>query len=361
MKKILFIVSNRKERSPGQRFRFEQYIQHLEENGYVCDFSPLLKDERLDKLFYGKGNQLKKAFILFQNFRQRYADLKRAKNYDVIFIYREALFTRSIYFEKQFSRRSTVILDFDDSIWLQNVSEANKKFGFLKNADKTKNLIKIAHLNTVGNEYLANYTRQFNDSVKIIPTTIDTNEYQLKSYSSNTDKVVIGWSGSVTTIQHFNFAIPALKRIKEKYGESVEIKVIGDGSYKNEALNIQGLPWIKATELKDLSHFDLGIMPLPDDEWAKGKCGLKALQYMALGIPSIISPVGVNSEIIQDGKNGFLANTEEEWVEKISQLVENPELRRELGVKGRQTVVEKYSVEAWKDAYLDTMNNVTSK
>lgn len=359
MKKILFIVSNRKDRSPGQRFRFEQYIRHLEENGYMCDFSPLLKDERLDKLFYGKGNHLKKAFILLQNFRQRYSDLKKAKNYDVIFIYREALFTRSVYFEKQFAKRSKVILDFDDSIWLQNVSEANKKFGFLKNADKTKDLIKIAHLNTVGNEYLANYARQFSNSVKVIPTTIDTNEYKLKSYNNNTEKVTIGWSGSVTTIQHFNFAVPALKRIKEKYGDLVEIKVIGDGSFKNEALNIQGLPWVKATELEDLSQFDLGIMPLPDDEWAKGKCGLKALQYMALGIPSIISPVGVNSEIIQDGENGFLASTEDEWVDKISQLVENSELRSKLGIKGRQTVIEQYSVEAWKNAYLETMNELT--
>ncbi len=359
MKKILFIVSNRKDRSPGQRFRFEQYIRHLEENGYVCDFSPLLKNERLDKLFYGKGNHLKKAFILLNHFRQRYADLKKSRDYDVVFIYREALFTRSIYFEKKFSKWSKVILDFDDSIWLQNVSDANKKFGFLKNADKTKDLIRIAHLNTVGNEYLADYARQFSDSVKIIPTTIDTDEYQLKSYTDNDSRVVIGWSGSVTTIQHFNYAVPALKRIKEKYGDLVTIKVIGDGSYQHEELDIQGLPWKKATELEDLSTFDIGIMPLPDDEWAKGKCGLKALQYMALGIPSIASPVGVNSDIIQDGTNGFLAATENEWVKKLSELIEHPQLRKELGIKGRQTVIEKYSVEAWKNSYLDTFNKLT--
>jgi glycosyltransferase involved in cell wall biosynthesis len=358
MKKILFIVNNRKDRSPGQRFRFEQYLFFLEQHGYQCDFSPLL-NERDDKLFYSPGNYIQKLFILLKSYWLRFKNLRKASNYDIIFVFREALFTRSIYFEKQFAKRSKVIFDFDDSIWLQNVSDANKKFGFLKNADKTKEIIKIAHLNTVGNEYLAQYTRQFNNSIKIIPTTIDTDEYQLKSYNNNTNKIVIGWSGSVTTIQHFNYAIPALKKIKEKYGDLIEITVIGDGSYKNEALDIHGLPWIKATELNDLSKFDIGIMPLPDDEWAKGKCGLKALQYMALGIPSIISPVGVNSEIIQDGKNGFLASDENEWVDKISKLIESPELRHELGVNGRQTVVDKYSVEAWKDVYLETMNELS--
>lgn len=361
MKKILFIVSNRKDRSPGQRFRFEQYIQHLEENGYTCDFSPLLGTERLDKLFYGKGNPLRKALILLRNFRQRMADLRKSGNYDIIFIYREALFTRSVYFEKQFSKRSKVILDFDDSIWLQNVSDANKKFGFLKNAGKTKELIKIAHLNTVGNQYLADYAAQYNTAVTIIPTTIDTDEYTPRQHTDTTSKVTIGWSGSVTTIQHFNFAVPALKKIREKYGSTIEIKVIGDGSYINEELEIKGLPWVKASELEDLSQFDIGIMPLPDDEWAKGKCGLKALQYMALGIPSIISPVGVNSEIIADGVNGFLADTEDEWIDKISQLIDNPQLRNQLGAKGRETVVEKYSVRAWKDTYLNTMNQLCSE
>lgn len=360
MKRILFIVSNRKDRSPGQRFRFEQYIQHLEENGYVCDLSPLLKDEREDKLFYSPGNYFQKALILLNSFKRRYADLRKAKQYDVIFIYREALFTRSIFFEKQFAKRSKVILDFDDSIWLQNVSDANKKFVFLKNADKTKSLIGLAHLNFAGNDYLANYARQFNNSVKIIPTTIDTAEYELKPVKKS-EKVTIGWSGSVTTIQHFNFAIPPLRKIKEKYGDAVEIVVIGDGSYKNPELGIQGLPWVKSTELENLSQFDIGIMPLPDDEWAKGKCGLKALQYMAIGIPSIISPVGVNSEIIKDGVNGFLADSEDEWVEKISMLIDNKELRLELGSKGRDTVIEQYSVDAWKDEYLKTFNQLTKK
>lgn len=357
-KKVLFIVNNRKDRSPGQRFRFEQYLDYLEQHGFECDFSPLL-NERDDKLFYSPGNYVQKVFILLKSYWLRYKNLRKASQYDIIFVFREALYTRSIFFEKQFAKRSKVIFDYDDSIWLQNVSEANKKFAFLKNADKTKDIIKLSNLIFAGNEYLADYARKFNQNIVIIPTTIDTEEYVPKPVDKNPDVVTIGWSGSVTTIQHFSFAIPALKEIKIKYGSSVLFKVIGDGNYINEELEIKGLPWVKSTELEDLSSFDIGIMPLPDDEWAKGKCGLKGLQYMALEIPTIMSPVGVNSEIIQHGENGLLASTEAEWITALSYLIDSKIDREKMGRNGRNTVVEKYSVHSMKEKYLKAFQSLT--
>ena len=128
---------------------------------------------------------------------------------------------------------------------------------------------------------------------------------------------------------------------------------MGDPHYSNNELEIKGIQWTSATEVDVLASFDIGIMPLPDDEWAQGKCGLKGLSYMALEIPTIMSPVGVNSDIIQDGVNGYLAVAEEEWVNKISQLVESAELRMKLGKNARETVIEKYSVESQKDRYLN--------
>ena len=139
------------------------------------------------------------------------------------------------------------------------------------------------------------------------------------------------------------------------------IKVIGDGTYRNDALEIHGIAWNKQDEVKELSEMDIGIMPLPDDPWARGKCGLKGLQYMALGIPTIMSPVGVNTEIIQHGVNGFLASDTEQWVDVITRLIENRELREQIGEAARKTVIDKYSVVANRQVYLNAFNQLLGK
>lgn len=357
MKKVLIIANHRKNRSPGQRFRFEQYINFLEQNGYKIDLSFFISAND-DKYFYQPGHYLKKIKVIIKSYFIRLNNLLNCNKYEIVFIFREALITRSIFFEKAFSKRSKTIFDFDDSIWIPNVSEANKKYNWLKNSDKTSKIISFSHMIFAGNSYLANYAFNFNKNIKIVPTTIDTNEYKKTNTSKSNNKICIGWSGSVTTIQHFNYAIPVLTIILEKYKDQIEIKVIGDNNYINNELGITGLAWIKEDEIKELSSFDVGIMPLPDDEWANGKCGLKGLQYMALEIPTIMSPVGVNSEIIQDGINGFLASSETEWVDKLSQLIESPELREKMGKAGRKTVLEKYSVESQKYNYLKYFNEL---
>ena len=349
--KALFIVMHRKDRSPGQRFRHEQYLSYLEANGFECEISYII-DEKADKFFYKPGNYAKKAFVALDSIYRRFSDLKKAKESDIVFLYREALFLGSTWFERQIQKTSAkTIFDFDDAIWIQDVSNANRLFSFLKNPNKTPQLIGLVDRVFAGNQYLADYASKYNPSVAIIPTTIDTEEYQRATLPPK-DKVCIGWSGSITTIKHFEFALPFLKKIKEKYGEKVYFKVIGDKNYHHTELGIQGYPWKKDTEILDLSEIDIGIMPLPNDKWAKGKCGLKGLQYMALEIPTLMSPVGVNTEIIQDGENGFLAEEEGEWVDKISRLVEDPKLREDMGNAGRATVLKHYSVEALKDVYL---------
>ena len=349
--KALFIVMHRKDRSPGQRFRHEQYLSYLEENGFECEISYII-DKKADKFFYKSGNFLGKAEVALKSISKRFSDLQKAKQADIVFIYREALFLGSTWFERQIQKsKAKTIFDFDDAIWIQDVSKANRYFSFLKNPDKTASLIGLVDRVFAGNQYLADYASQFNSSVAIIPTTIDTEEYQRADLAPR-DKICIGWSGSITTIKHFEFSLPFLKKIKEKYGDQVYFKVIGDKNYQNKELGIQGNPWKKETEIEDLSEIDIGIMPLPNDKWAKGKCGLKGLQYMALEIPTLMSPVGVNTEIIQDGENGFLAKEESEWIDKISQLVEDPTLRERMGKAGRNTVLRDYSVKALKDLYL---------
>lgn len=358
MKRVLIIANHRKDRSPGQRFRFEQYLSYLSSQGYTFEFSYLIS-EKEDYVFYNNGRWFKKAIIVFKSFVKRFLEVRKANSFDIIFIYREAFFTGTTYFEKKISKSNAkFIFDFDDSIWLSNVSKANEKFEWLKKYNKTKKIISLACMVFTGNQYLADYALQVNKNVKIIPTTIDTDEYH-KFYIGKNEFLIIGWSGSITTIQHFEYALPFLKKIKSKYKKKVQIKVIGDGNYENLDLEIKGINWNKNDEIKELSTFDIGIMPLPNDEWAKGKCGLKGLQYMALEIPTLMSPVGVNKEIIEDGVNGFLPKDNDDWFNKISLLIEDGELRDKLGKNGRKTVIEKYSVKAWKDKYLQHFNDLT--
>ncbi len=361
LKKVLIIANHYANRSPGQRFRFEQYLSFLKANGYECHLSNIITKED-DKYFYKPGNYLRKGQIIFKAIAKRLGNVIRLNQYDLILLFREALPLGTTFIESLFKKRKAkIIFDFDDAIWLQNVSDGNKALAFLKDASKTANIIKLSDMVFAGNQYLADYASDYCNNVNIVPTTIDTEEYQPVPVEKDRSKVYIGWSGSITTIQHFKYAIPALKILKEKYGERVAFQIIGDGSYKNELLGIQGLPWKKATELQDLCKIDIGLMPLPDDKWSKGKCGLKGLQYMALEIPTIMSPVGVNSDIIAHGVDGYLASSTEEWVDCMSQLIENPTLRIQMGKAGRQTVVEKYSVAANKEYYLKYFNEVLAK
>lgn len=357
MSNILIIADHRLNRSPSQRYRFEQYLNYFKSKGFDWELSEIIT-EKDDKIFYAPGNYFQKAWILFKSIFIRLNDLRRAKDFDVIFIQREALLLGSSYFEKQFAKKHKTIFDFDDSIWLLDTSPENKKFEFLKNPDKTKINITHAHAVIAGNAFLANYANQFNKNTFIIPTTIDSDFHFPKPELRRKDKIVIGWSGSITTIKHFEMAIPALKQIQNKYPNKIEIQVIGQGSYTHPEITIVSKNWSSKTEVDDLNCFDIGIMPLPDDEWVKGKCGLKGLSYMACGVATIMSNVGVNSDIVEHGKNGFLAKTEQEWVDCLSLLIENSALRQDIGQVGRDTVVKNYSVNAHKDTYLGVLKSL---
>jgi len=359
LKKILFIASHRPDRAPAQRFRFEQFINYFEENGFHTEYSYFISGND-DRYLYRKGAYLQKFRILLKAILTRLKDVSRADEFDIIFIQREAFLLGSTYFEKRFSKsKAKLIYDFDDSIWIGDTSNANKKLRWLKYPGKVARIISISDMVFAGNKYLAHYASYYNNNVKVVPTTIDTDWHKRATYRTNDDApICIGWTGSITTIKHFEYIVPILIKLREKYGNRVTFKVIGDANYKNETLNIKGIVWSRETEISELSTLDIGIMPLPDDEWTKGKCGLKGLQYMALEIPAIMSPVGVNSEIINDGVNGFLAKDEKEWIEKISLLIDNRTLRESIGKEARKTVVEKYSKNSEKGKYIIYFNEL---
>lgn len=358
-KRILFIADHRPDRSPGQRYRFEQYFDVLQQRGYQCTLSYVLNAGD-DRRFYRSGHYLRKAWVVAKSFWVRWRDWQKRDEYDIVFIFRNCVLTGSLYFEKKWiASGKPVVFDFDDAIWKNDTSAANRMFAWLKRPEKINFTLQHSRIVLAGNTYLADYARQFTDRVQVIPTTIDTELYHIETPLKTGREVVIGWTGSITTIKHFLWARPALLEIKKQYGDRVRFVVIGDDQFEDAELGIRGKAWHSATEAKDLSELDIGIMPLPDDAWTQGKCGLKGLQYMALGLATVMSPVGVNTEIIQQGVNGQLASTMEEWMHVLRVLIEDPVLRTKLGNAARDTVANHYSKARWKETFVAVFDRLT--
>ena len=357
-KRILYIVPHRKNRSPGQRFRCEHFIPYVETHDYKITYANLLSAWD-DSHFYRKNNYLVKTFILIKTFVQRFFQLQKVKKYDAVLIYREAFMLGTTYFERLIARKKVpIIFDFDDAIWLNDVSDANAKLKWLKRPGKTADICQLANLVIAGNQYLANYATQHNNNVKIVPTTLDTDYHKSRSETKADNLVRIGWTGSSTTLKHFRLLIPVLIKLQQKYKKRLAIRVIADEPVVHKQLHIENVQWSPSDEIQRLDEVDIGIMPLPDDQWSKGKCGFKGLQYMSMGIPAVMSPVGVNKEIIDDGHNGFLAANNKAWEDKLTRLIESAELRKKIGQAGRNTVLESYSNNAWKDQYLEYFDEV---
>jgi glycosyltransferase involved in cell wall biosynthesis len=355
---ILFVGLHRPDRSPSQRYRFEQYVDILKSNGYDCRQLFLLTESD-DRLFYASGKYVGKAVILIKSFFKLCTEVFLRKPSSIVFVQRECFMIGTSIFERLFSVRSKLIFDFDDSIWLPTISKGNQRLKFLKSSDKIKKIISFSNQVVCGNQYLATYASKYNSNVTIIPSTIDTDSYYIRQ-RTDPKTITIGWSGSFTTVPHFEYIVPALLKIQSKYGDRVKFLMIGVEGYSCNGLNISSIVWNAKSEVGDLHLFDIGIMPLPDDEWTRGKCGMKGLQYMAAGIPTVMSPVGVNKEIIQDNENGFLASTEAEWLDKLTGLIESADLRERIGLNGRKTIEEKYSVKANAPLYLELFNKVLS-
>ena len=234
-KKVLLILPHRIDRSPGQRFRIEQYLKFLEQNGYEFTVSNIISKED-DKIFYNAGHYFSKFRIFFNSFLHRLKDVKRANDFDIIFIYREAIMLGNTYIERKVSKsKAKIIFEFDDSIWLNDVSDGNKNLKWLKRPSKTKTICKYSDTIFAGNAYLANFAAKYNSNVKIIPTTIDT-DYHLSKNKKSSDKICIGWTGTSTTLKHLEFALPVLKKIKAKYGDKIIFKVIVNVPYEIENL-----------------------------------------------------------------------------------------------------------------------------
>ena len=356
--KVLAIVPALYDTSPAQRFRLEQWETHLNKNGVEITYLPF-ETEELREILYKNGHTLQKTRAVIQNMNRRRDEMNSLKQFDLIYLFREAALLGPAWFERRIARSGVpMIFDFDDAVFVPYQSPSNGYLSYLKFPNKTGEICSLASHVMAGNEYLADYARGFNENVTIVPTTIDTEKYKIVD-KTGAETVTIGWTGSFSTVQHLDTIRDVLQELARQ--EKFHLHVIGTPTYEISGVDVKALKWQSETEIEDLRKIDIGLMPLPDDQWSKGKCGLKALQYMALGIPTICSPVGVNTAIITDGENGFLADGKNEWIEKIKKLIHSVELRKKLGVAGRETVVKNYSANAQAPRVLEVFRSVAKE
>ncbi len=354
--RILFICPYPLGEAPSQRFRFEQYFDILRSNGFSIEVRSFLSLS-VWKVLYQRGNSARKIFGVLKGFLDRIMLLPSVRHYDFIFIHREATPIGPPWFEWMVAKvfRKKIIYDFDDAIWLPNTSEENNLASKLKWHSKVSSICKWSYAISCGNEYLRDYAKRFNSRVFLNPTTIDAEKLHnpaLYSQKIKSDTFTIGWTGTHSTLQYIDFIVPAIQFLEKKFSSRLKFTVIADKKPTFELSSLHFVQWSKENEIQDLLQFDIGLMPLADDIWAKGKCGFKALQYIALGIPALASPVGVNSIIIDDGINGFLCNSVIQWEESIQKLIEDTELRKLMGTKGREKIVNHYSVESNSSNFL---------
>jgi glycosyltransferase involved in cell wall biosynthesis len=260
-----------------------------------------------------------------------------------------------------------IIFDFDDAIFACPTSADPHLFDAKCNEKKLGNILKKCSQVVVGNSYLYQYVMKYNSRIAIIPTPVDHKQFSTlvpETLNSKSEKrggkVVIGWVGKSENLIYLDLIKDALQQISDLRQNMVKLKVISNKPYFIEGMDILNQSWSIENEVENLRSIDIGLMPLIDDEWSRGKCGFKALQFMCLGIPVVISPVGTNKEIVTHGKSGYLANTNEEWVKYLLDLIDDEKKRKILGLAGREFVITKYTYEVTTPILVKVLRDVFS-
>lgn len=342
-KNILFLLQYPLKSAPSQRFRVELFFPELEKANLKYTWQSFI-DEKTWDIFYKSGHTLKKITGVLKGFYKRSRlVLTGLKKFDYVFIQREASPLGPPVFEWVISKvlKKKMIYDFDDAIWIPEKS-GRTIFNFFKSYYKVGWICKWAYKVVPGNDFLCNYARKFNSDVIRIPTCVDTIHEHNRLANQQNKKIAIGWTGSHSTMKYLNDFYPVFEELKSKY--DIEWIIISNKAPDYISKGIRYVKWRNETEIEDLMGINIGVMPLKDDAWSEGKCGFKLIQYMALGIPAVASPVGVNKSIIEQGKNGFLCKNKVEWIECLSRLIEDNPLRNHLGEQGRLMIEHEYSV-----------------
>lgn len=334
--RFLFVVSGKD--VPSTRFRILPYLPMLQQAGHTCDVAYSLPQ----KYDYFPAIGWRLSQLLKRAVRHVQAQLAQSKNYDAIVIEREVFDDETWNIEEKLRRATNrLIIDVDDAI-------------FLLHPTKFDRIVRMCDAAVGGNRFLTDYLQTRCAQVVQIPTCVRLSEYPLRDPSAQrSQRPVIGWIGTTQNVAFLSVAARALRRAAAKH--PFRLVVVAPSPERLAELELSGVDvdfhkWHPRTEVALLSDMDFGLMPLPaDQEWMKYKCGLKLIQYLAIGIPGIASPIGVNEEILLGQRVGRAASNEHQWYAAIEELIDSPALRQELGRAGRTTVEQHYSIEGnWK-------------
>lgn len=328
---------------PSSRYRVFQFLPQFQAEGIDCRVEPLFGETYFSILeVRSRALQtcLKIPYVLAR-FLKRLGTVLMLRKQDLVvlegplFPYAPPVVERLLGWLGQ-----RVVVEMDDAIYLTRGHEA-----------KIPALLRLANGVIVGNERLATYARQCSSHVRVVPTVVDTDRFVPLANRAATspghadEAITIVWMGLAYNLKYLNVLIPALRALQSQY--RVRLRVVCSHVPKLAGIDVEFRPWDFRREVTDLQDATIGVMPLEDTEWARGKCGLKLLQYLAVGLPAVASPVGVNTDIIVNGDNGFLALTEDEWYERLQALCRQPQLRARMGAAGRRTVESRYSLALW--------------
>ncbi len=323
MPHVLFLpMGDRKLAS--SRYRLYQYVDHAADYGVqprVLDWASVR----------GRAARLRTAA----------QTLIAAPRADVVFIQKRH--DAAALYAARLARR--VVFDFDDAIWLPPPNDRRDPAKIPRLLDQLHAVLRRSDLIIAGNETLHAYAAQFTSHVTIVPTVVDLDQYTLAPNVTR-DVVTLGWVGSHATIMYLDRLDEVFTSLAERYPGRVRLKVVSDVPYHHATLPVENVAWSLRDEVEQLRDIDVGLMPLRDSEWERGKCGFKLLQYMALGIAAVGAPVGVNTTILQHEVNGLLAGSADQWLTALVRLIDDRALRQTLGAAGRQTIERSYSLQA---------------
>ena len=345
--------------APSQRLKFEQYYASFEAHGIRVVVSPFVTPA-LWRVLYRRGFWIRKLAFGVRGHLRRLRDLRRARHFDFVYVHLWALPFGPPWLEERLTRRGVrVIYDIDDLIYLPRASAANLFVRPFRRRDRIVRIMRTASHVIVSTRYLGQFAAGHNARVTTISSTIDTDAYRPRRHSDARDAITIGWSGSHSTAPFLDVIAPALRELSRRF--TIRLLVVGAVPFAMEGVTVDARPWSLDRETADLAEMDIGVYPLPEEEWVLGKSGLKALQYMGVGVPVVATRIGAACEFVRDGDNGFLAGPHEEWVDRLSRLILDPSLRARMGAAGRATVEDGYSVRHTAPVYLRIIDSVLDR